>query len=199
MYCEGCPFLSPELYGKRVYTIPVFCYTSNFSFLYQEHFSSGMVEKSRRKLISLADGLSDVYGHQQWGNQWHLFKLTHHWPQLVGEAFAEHSMPAYFRRKELWVYAHNSLWMQQMHFSSTDIIAKINVFLRGALTVEDLRWALQPAELIDTPEEKYVPPPLDVDSDAERQFRSMAENVANPEAREALCRLWKRMESLKKK
>ena len=145
-----------------------------------------MVEKTRRKLISLADSLSDVYGHQQWGNQWHLFQLTHHWPQLVGKAFAEHSMPAYFRRKELWVYAHNSLWMQQMHFSSTDIIAKINVFLRGALTVEDLRWALQPAELIDTPEEEYVPPPLDVDSDAERQFRSMAENVANPEAREAL-------------
>ncbi|MCW5203825.1 DUF721 domain-containing protein [Desulfobulbus sp. US2] len=158
-----------------------------------------MVEKTRRKLISLADSLSDVYGHQQWGNQWHLFQLTDHWPQLVGEAFAEHSMPAYFRRKDLWVYAYNSLWMQQMHFSTTDIIAKINVFLRGALTVENIRWALQPAELIDTPEEKYVPPPLDVDADAERQFRSMAENVANPEAREALCRLWKRMESLKGK
>jgi hypothetical protein len=158
-----------------------------------------MVERTKRKLVSLSDTLSGVYGQQQWGNQWHLFKLVQHWPRLVGDAFAEHSMPAYFRRNELWIYAHNSLWMQQMHFSKIDIIDKINVFLHGALTVGDIRWSLQPAELIDTPEEKYVPPPLDVDADAEREFRSMAENVSNPEAREALCRLWKRMESLKKK
>lgn len=158
-----------------------------------------MVERTRRKLTSLADSLSDVYGQQQWGNQWHLFKLTHHWPELVGNAFAEHSMPAYFRRKELWIYAHNSIWMQQMNFSKTEIIDKINTFLRRSLIVEDIRWSLQPAELIDTPEEEYVPPPLDVDAGAEREFRSMAENVANPEAREALCRLWKRMESIKKK
>lgn len=158
-----------------------------------------MVEKRKKKLISLADTFSSVYGQQQWGNQWHLFKLVHHWPQLVGDVFAEHSMPAYFRRKDLWVYAHNSLWMQQMHFSKEDIISKINAFLQGSLVVEDLRWTLQPVELIETPEEKYVPPSLDVDPDAEQAFRSMAENVANPEAREALCRLWKRMESLKKK
>lgn len=86
-----------------------------------------------------------------------------------------------------------------MHFSREDIINKINAFLQGSLIVGDIRWTLQPAELIETPEEEYVPPPLDVDPDAERAFRSMAENVANPEAREALCRLWQRMESLKKK
>lgn len=89
--------------------------------------------------------------------------------------------------------------MQQMHFSKIDIIDKINVFLQGAFTVGDIRWLLQPAELIDTPEEKYEPPPLVVDPEAEQEFRAMAENVANPEVREALCQLWLRMESLKKK
>lgn len=156
-----------------------------------------MVKKRKRKLVSVADTLSSVYGRQQWGNQWHLYTLVHHWPALVGDAFAEHSMPAYFRRKELWIYAHNSLWMQQMHFSTTEIADKINAFLQGALVVENIRWTLQPAELIDSPEEKYVPPPLDVDPDAEKKFRSMAENIANPQAREALCRFWQRMESLK--
>ncbi|MCI5159059.1 MAG: DUF721 domain-containing protein [Candidatus Electrothrix sp. AUS1_2] len=147
----------------------------------------------------MGDTFSSVYGRQQWGNQWHLFTLVQHWPKLVGDAFAEHSMPAYFRRKDLWVYAHNSLWMQQMHFSKIELIAKINAFLRGTLVVGDIRWTLQPAELVEIPEEEYVPPPLDVDPDAERAFRAMAENVANPEAREALCRFWKRMESIKKK
>ena len=157
-----------------------------------------MIKKKKKKLVSLAETLSTVYGRQQWGNQWHLFRLVQHWPELVGDVFAEHTMPAYFRRNELWVYAHNSLWMQQMHFSKADIIDKINAFLQGTLTVGDIRWALQPAELLSEPEEKYIPPPLAVDPDAERAFRSMAENVANPEAREALCRLWLRMESLKK-
>jgi hypothetical protein len=156
------------------------------------------MSERKKKLVLLTESLSDVYGYQQWGNQWHLFKLVEHWPQLVGEAFARYSMPAYFRRKDLWIYAHNSIWMQQMNFSKTEIIDKINAFLRGALIIGDIRWALQPAELIDTPVEEYVPPPLDVDADAEQAFRSMAENVENPEAREALCRLWQRMESLKK-
>ena len=111
-----------------------------------------MAEK-RRKLVPLTETLSDVYGSQQWGNQWHLFTLVRHWPQLVGEAFAQYSMPAYFRRKDLWVYAHNSIRMQQMNFSKTEIIDSINGFLQGALTVGDIRWVLQPAELIDTPEE----------------------------------------------
>ncbi|MCI5178615.1 MAG: DUF721 domain-containing protein [Candidatus Electrothrix sp. AW3_4] len=159
-----------------------------------------MVKKRKRTLVSLSEKtLANVYGQQQWGNQWHLFKLGQHWPRLVGDVFAEHSMPAYFRHKDLWVYAHNSIWMQQMHFSKIDIIDKINVFLQGAFTVGDIRWLLQPAELIDTPEEKYEPPPLVVDPEAEQEFRAMAENVANPEVREALCQLWLRMESLKKK
>jgi hypothetical protein len=155
--------------------------------------------KTKKKLTSLADGFSAVYGQQRWGNQWRLYTLVRHWPELAGGAFAEHSMPAYFRRDELWVYAHNSIWMQQMHLCKTDIIAKVNAFLHGGQTVEDIRWTLQPADLISTPEEEYVSPQTDVDPDAERDFRAMADNVADPESRAALCRLWLRMESIKRK
>ncbi len=156
-------------------------------------------QNTKKKLIPLAKTLSSVYGEQRWGNQWHLFALVRHWPKLVGAAFAEHSLPAYFRRDELWVYAQNSIWMQQMHLGKIDIIAKINAFLSGEKTVKDIRWVLQPADLISIPEEEYVPPKTDVDPVAEREFRSMAENVADPEARAALCRFWLRMETIKKK
>ena len=158
-----------------------------------------MAGKRKKKLLSFADTLSDVYGQQQWGKQWLLYTLTRHWPELAGEPYCQYSIPAYFRRDELWVYAQNSIWMQQMHLCQTEIISKINRLLRGQFTVQGIRWALQPNELIEIPEEKYIPPPLDVDASAERNFRAMAENVANSEAREALCRLWQRMESLKKK
>ena len=155
--------------------------------------------KTKKKLTALADSLSAVYGQQRWGNQWHLYTLVRHWPELAGAAFADHSMPAYFRRDDLWVYAHNSLWMQQMHLCKTDIIAKINAFLQGRQTVEDIRWTLQPADLIYTPEEEYVSPVTHVDPDAEREFRAMAGNIEDAESRAALCRLWLRMETIKKK
>ena len=186
--------------GEKGYT-PYRCSVilESFSCCIRRGVASCMAEKRKKKLLLFADTLSDLYGHQQWGNQWHLYKLVRHWSEIAGEPFCQYSMPAYFRRDELWVYAQNSIWMQQMHLCQTEIVTKINRLLQGYFTVKGIRWALQPAELIDIPEEEYVPPPLDVNPDAEREFRSMAENVANPEAREALCRLWQRMESIKKK
>ncbi|XOF34657.1 MAG: DUF721 domain-containing protein [Candidatus Electrothrix sp. YB6] len=157
-----------------------------------------MPERTKH-LTPLADTLSAVYGRQQWGNQWHLYTLVRHWPELAGSAFAEHSMPAYFRRKELWVYVQSSVWMQQMHLCRTDILAKVNAFLPGRSIAEDIRWTLQPAELVPLPDRPDTAPPAEVDPATEQRFRAMAENVANPEARAALCRLWRMMETRRKK
>jgi hypothetical protein len=109
-------------------------------------------------------------------------------------------MPAYFRQGDLWVYAGDSIWMQQMYFCKLDIIARINTFLKGAEQVEDIRWTLQPADLIEIPvHEEYISPPIEVDPEAERQFRLMAENVRDPEVRAALLRLWLRLETKNKR
>lgn len=153
-------------------------------------------KKKNKKLTLLGNNFATVYGQHQWGNQWHLFSLVRHWPELVGKEFASRSLPAYFRRDELWVYAQDSIWMQQMHLCKPELTTKINSFLKGARTVEDIRWTLQPADLIEIPvKEEYVSPPINVDPAAEREFRVMAENVANPEARAALCKLWLRLET----
>ena len=154
------------------------------------------VKKKNKKLTLLADNLSTVYGQQQWGRQWYLFSLVQHWSELAGSDFAAHSMPAYFRQEELWVYAKDSIWMQQMHFCKLDILSRINTFLKGAQQVEDIRWTLQPADLIEIPvNEEYISPPINVDPEAERQFRLMAENVRDPESRAALLRLWLHLET----
>ncbi len=157
------------------------------------------VKKKNKKLTLLADNLSAVYGQQQWGRQWHLFSLVQHWPELAGSEFASHSMPAFFRQDELWIYARDSIWMQQMHFSKLDIISRINAFLKGAQSVEDIRWTLEPADLIEIAvREEYISPPTDVDPEAERQFRMLAENVKDPKVRAALLRLWLRLETKNK-
>jgi len=153
-----------------------------------------MVGKKKKKNPTLlGDEFVSLYGQQQWGNQWHLFSLVRHWSEVAGREVASHSMPAYFRRDVLWVYVQGSIWMQQMQLAKLELLAKINAFLKGHQTVEDLRWMLQPTDLIDVPRAEYVSPPISVDPAAEREFRVMAENIADPDTREAFCNLWLRL------
>ena len=102
-------------------------------------------------------------------------------------------MPAFFRRDVLWVYVQDSIWMQQMQLGKPELLVTINTFLKGHQTVNDLRWMLQPTDLIDVPRAEYVSPPINVDPVAEREFRVMAENIRDQDAREAFCNLWLRL------
>ncbi len=154
-------------------------------------------KKKKKQPVLLADDFAAIYGQQQWGNQWHLFSLVRHWSEVAGKDVGAHSMPAYFRRDILWVYVQESVWMQHMHLVKVDLLARVNTFLQGRLTVNDLRWMLQPTELIDVAVEEYVSPPISVDPAAEREFRTMAENIADPDTREAFCNLWLRLTTKK--
>ncbi len=100
-------------------------------------------------------------------------------------------MPAYFRRDVLWVYVHNSLWMQQMQMAKPELLEKINTFFQGNPQVDDLRWLIQPAALIDRNETHYIPQQGIVDSAAEQKFKAMAESIPDPVTREAFCTMWR--------
>jgi hypothetical protein len=120
----------------------------------------------------------------------YLFSLVRAWRKVAGREIALHSMPAYFRRDVLWIYVQDSIWMQQMQLAKPKLLVEINEYLQDRQVVEDLRWVLQPVELIDVHREEYVSPPVNVDPAAEKQFRVMAENIPDSDTREALCNLW---------
>ena len=153
-----------------------------------------MVDKNKKKMLTpLGADLAAVYGQQEWGTQWHLFSLVRNWPEVAGGKISSHSMPAFFRRDVLWVYVHDSIRMQEMQLAKPELLSKINAFLQGRWVVADLRWMMQPADLMDVEPDEYVSPPISVDPVAERKFRLMAENIRNPDAREAFCNLWLRL------
>jgi predicted nucleic acid-binding Zn ribbon protein len=143
-------------------------------------------------LKPLADHVAAVYRHQQWDTLWFLYTLLRQWPDLVGPAFAEHSTPAYLRKKDLWVYVTHSIWMQQMQFAKVDILARIKSSLKEPL-VQDIRWTLTPADFPQSAPQVHTQPlPAQVISpQAEQDFLVLAEHVADPEARHALWRLWR--------
>jgi len=153
-----------------------------------------MVDRKNNKVPLLGENLAAVLQSQLWGNQQHLFPLARHWPEIVGQGFAEHSMPAFFRRNVLWVYVQGSVWMQQMQLVKPELLSGINAFLHSRRAeVEDLRWQQQPADMVEVPEQEYVPPQVSVDSESERRFRIMADNIGDPEIRRALYNLWLRL------
>ena len=157
-----------------------------------------MADARKKKVIPLADNLDKILGRQRWGKQLHLFSLVRRWPEIAGKEIGQHSMPAYFRRDVLWVYVQSSVWMQQMQLVKLELLEKVNRFLQGnSEQVSDLRWMVQPPDLIDVDEEEFVFPPTNVDPAAEREFRVMAENIADPVIREALCNLWLRLSTKK--
>ena len=137
---------------------------------------------------------------EQWGQQKFLLGLTRRWPKLVGPVLAANSLPAYFLGNELWIYTTHAIWMQQLGFAKPELLKKVNTFLAeyGGPQVSDLRWTLQPADFPTLPTEKPEPPPAPVDPEQEQAFRQMVEAISNQEAREALCRFWRRMESIRR-
>ncbi|RUM36331.1 MAG: hypothetical protein DSY58_05530 [Desulfobulbus sp.] len=151
--------------------------------------------ENKKKLCLLGDNLNSVLSRRQWGSQLHLVPLTRDWAKIVGNETAQHSLPAYFRRKVLWVYVHNSLWMQQMQMAKPELLEKINTFLQDKLQVEDVRWMIQPAHLIDAPETHYVSPEIQVNKDQEQKLYAMAESIPDPVTREAFCTMWRQLTS----
>ncbi|WP_417909277.1 DciA family protein [Candidatus Electronema sp. PJ] len=155
---------------------------------------SEQASKDELQLKPLAGSLNVLL--DQWGQQRHLLGLTRRWPKLVGKQLAEHSLPAYFLRDELWIYTRHAIWMQQLSFAKPELLAQINAFLQeyNGPQVSDLRWTLLPADFPSLPAAKPALPPAQVDPEEERQFQVMAEAIADPEVRQAFCRLWRGMQ-----
>jgi hypothetical protein len=156
-------------------------------------------QASRDELKPLAGSLNVLL--DQWGHQRYLLGLTRRWPKLVGSVLAENSLPAYFLGSELWIYTSHAIWMQQLSFAKPELLAQINTFLQeyNGPQVSDLRWTLLPADFPALPESKLALPPAEVDPEKEQQFEAMVAAIADPEARQSLCRMWRRMEKAKHK
>lgn len=83
------------------------------------------------------------------------FSLQQRWALIVGPHIAGHTHPEAIRHRRLYLLAENSVWLQQLVFLKTELLAKIAQCLGCEVLVDIvLRVGL-------------IPPPLRPDSDAE--------------------------------
>ena len=146
---------------------------------------------TRKKIRLLSDDLDAVLHGQQWGRQAYLFSLAKNWPAIAGKEMAQHSMPAYFRRKALWIYVSSSIWMQQLQLTKIQLLESINARLEENHQIEELRCLVQPAGFVDSSNNNHPPPRVAPNPEAEQKFYALAENIPDPVTREAFCNMWR--------
>ncbi len=141
-------------------------------------------------LQKLSSHLQSVFGTKNWQALWETHKLVKQWPEVAGRTIASRSAPAYIRKDTLWIYVHDSVWMQQLQALKPQLLEKVRNF-SDAAPIQDIRWLLQPADhdgkkaATGSPAEKPA-----IDPAEQREFEKIAGTVENERCRDALCRLW---------
>ncbi|RZM79448.1 DciA family protein [Leptolyngbya iicbica] len=78
----------------------------------------------------------------QWQANASLRRVLAHWPQLVGEAVAQHSRPTKIYRQVLQVSVSSAAWSQTLTFERSRILQKLHTALpETQSTIHDLRFA----------------------------------------------------------
>src|SRR5438132_9848200 len=118
---------------------------------------AGMTE-SRRSLTLLPDliaGMMKTHGFQ---SRMVEFSLQQQWGAIVGRHIAGHTYPESIRHRKLFLLAETSVWLQQLLFLKSEILAKITgVVGEDVLTDIVLRVGVVPVR---------IPQPIEIDGEA---------------------------------
>ena len=63
-------------------------------------------------------------------------RLRRQWPDIVGEPIATHTRPDQIRFKKLYIFVHNSVWLQQLSFLKPVLLQKVNAMAGEPLVTE---------------------------------------------------------------
>ena len=74
----------------------------------------------------VGDVLNSVIAARGWRRRIGLSTVLRRWPELVGEANAEHSTPVNYADGVLIVDCDSTAWAQAMKYTASQLVAKLN-------------------------------------------------------------------------
>ena len=105
---------------------------------------AGMTQ-SRRPLTPLPDLIAGMIKTHGFQSRMVEFTLQQQWGAIVGPHIAGHTYPESIRHRKLFLLAETSVWLQQLLFLKSEILAKITeVMGEDALTDIVLRVGIVP-------------------------------------------------------
>lgn len=144
----------------------------------------------KKNLQKLSSHLQSIFGSKNWQVLWETHELVERWPEVAGKTIASRSIPAYIRKNILWIYVHDSVWMQQLQALKPQLLEEIKDFSIST-PIRDIRWLLQPDdhERRETAIGNSVHK-TEIDPAEQKEFENIAGTVENEQCRAALCKLW---------
>ena len=94
--------------------------------------------KEKGDPLSLGEALESVIENRGWGTQVNVHLLLGRWPELVGDAVAQHSKPEAYVDRVVVVRTSSTNWAAQLRLMAPQIVAKMNATL-GDGTVKAVR------------------------------------------------------------
>lgn len=82
----------------------------------------------------VGDVLDQIVRDRGWKKRINLSTVLRRWPDLVGEANAEHSRPVHYEKGLLVVECDTTAWAQAMRYAASQLVARLNDSL-GEATV----------------------------------------------------------------
>ncbi len=139
----------------------------------------------------LSSNLQSVFGSKNWQALWETHKLVEQWPEVAGTTIASKSVPAYIQKNILWIYVHDSVWMQQLQALKPQVLENVRNF-STVIDIHDIRWLLQPHDLKKKPAPRSSTSPSSrIDPTEQKDFEKIVKSIENEECRSALNSLWK--------
>jgi predicted nucleic acid-binding Zn ribbon protein len=102
-----------------------------------------MNHPKKSELTHLSSILSSAIANCRPADDTGMLKIWDIWDIAVGERIAKNARPAAFKGDLLIVHVNSSVWMQQLGFLKTEIIAKLNEFLSEG-SVREIRFKIGP-------------------------------------------------------
>ena len=123
------------------------------------------------------------------------FRLQQEWTQIIGEHIGSHTYPGALRKGKLFLFAENSVWLQQLLFLKTELLAKITEVV-GQNVINDiiLRVGYQPPVpvhfLTRVSAEEPTPAEPTIEGDLLNTVRELVQGIGDPVLRDCLRALF---------
>lgn len=89
----------------------------------------------QRDPVALGAAFESLVARRGWGKQVNLRLVLARWPQLVGQANADHSRPVAYRDTVLTVQADSTVWATSLRAMAPQLVAELNSQLgQGTVT-----------------------------------------------------------------
>lgn len=141
--------------------------------------------------VGVGNILDELFARRKWQHRIGLHEVFRFWGKAVGKDVAVHAQPHLIRGSVLWVRVSDSVWMQQLQFQKTLLLAEINERL-GQEKMTDIRFQLSAnincpsaSAVEETPSLIKIP-----ETKKQNEFNDLISSLPDEELKQTMKNIW---------